>query len=328
MAKYRPLVRARTGKRAANNSDIGDWPLGRSIQSSQIFSPRRIFTARCLEDNEATEEEDLMYFSPGLTHCIRTTAFAIAVAALALVITEWTYAPSQATGIALTTGSASAPPPGKVQVTAESVQQCPSLQAPASMSGVTELNTVKSQMWIVNGIWWGAFSNSGLYFYKRVGNSFVKGALIDSGGGRPDTIWNGTNLFILIYKSSSQATLRKYRYDAAAQTYTQLLGFPINISLSSASSITFAQDSQGKLWAAYTGSGLAKAIWSTSADHTIWNAAGHVLASGLSSSGEIAAIVAFGGNRIGVSWSNQAVGEDGFRYHEDGTTEINWSAKE
>ncbi len=206
-------------------------------------------------------------------------------------------------------------------------EQCPTLPAPSSMSGSTELNTVKSQMWIIDGVWWGAFSNSGLYFYKRSGTGFTKGALIDSSDGRPDTLWNGSNLFILIYKSSSQATLYKYTYSSATQTYSKLSGFPVNLSLSSASAITFAQDSNGKLWAAYTGSGLTRAIWSTSADHTVWNTAGFALASGIPSS-EIAAIVAFGGNKIGVAWSNQAVGEDGFRYHIDGDAETTWSGKE
>src|SRR3990172_227737 len=149
-----------------------------------------------------------MYFSPRSMYSIRRAAFVIALAALALLIAELTYAPGQA--IALSPGPGSDGPADKVRVAPNAVEQCPTLPAPASMTGVTELNTVKSQMWIINGVWWGAFSNSGLYFYKRVGNGFVKGALIDSGGGRPDTLWNGTTLFVLIYKSSSLATLRKY----------------------------------------------------------------------------------------------------------------------
>ena len=216
-----------------------------------------------------------------------------------------------------------APFPGIVNAAAE----CPTLPAPSSMSGSTELNTVKAQMWIVNGVWWGAFASGGLYFYKRSGNSFSKGALIDSAGGRPDTLWNGANLFVLAYKSSSSATLHKYSYNSATQTYTELTGFPVNLSLSGASAITFAQDSKGKLWAAYTGSGLARVIWSTSADHTVWNTAGFTLASGIPS-GEIAAIVAFAGGKIGAAWSNQSVGEDGFRYHLDGDAETSWSGKE
>jgi len=210
----------------------------------------------------------------------------------------------------------------------EAVTECPTLPAPSSMSGVTDLNTVRSQMWIVNGTWWAAFSSGGVYFYKRSGNAFVKGALIESGDGKPDTLWNGTHLFIMIYKGNSSATFRKYSYNASSQTFTQLSGFPVNIPLNSASSITFAQDSQGKLWAAYTGASLAKVIWSTNADHNLWNTAGYTLATGLPTSGEIAAIVAFGGNKIGVAWSNQGIGEDGFRYHDDLAPETNWSPKE
>jgi hypothetical protein len=39
-------------------------------------------------------------------------------------------------------------------------------------------------------------------------------------------------------------------------------------------------------------------------------------------------MVHFGGGRIGIAWSDQTLKEIGFRYHVDGETETNWSAKE
>ena len=93
-----------------------------------------------------------MYFSPRLIYYIRKAAFIIAAVALALLIAELTYAPGQA--IALSPGPGSAGPADKVPVAPDAVEQCPTLPAPASMSGVTELNTVKSQMWIINGVCW------------------------------------------------------------------------------------------------------------------------------------------------------------------------------
>jgi hypothetical protein len=267
-------------------------------------------------------------YCPTRSMYARRILVVLAMAGLTIFATELTQSSSHSSAIALNHQFASSNKADVGSVGQEAVTACPTLPAPSSMSGATELNTVKAQMWIIDGVWWGAFANSGLYFYKRSGNGFVKGALIDSTGGRPDTLWNGTNLFILIYKSSSQATLSKYSYNRATQTYTQLSGFPVTLTLSGASAITFAQDSQGNLWAAYTGSGMARVIWSTTADHTIWNMGGFTLASGLPSSGEIAAIVAFGGNKVGVAWSNQAVGEDGFRFHLDGDDGTSWSAKE
>jgi hypothetical protein len=70
-------------------------------------------------------------------------------------------------------------------------------------------------------------------------------------------------------------------------------------------------------------------IWSTSLDHTIWNTSGIVLAADVADvTPEAATIMSFGGNKIGVVWSNQALGEIAFRFHRDGDPEASWSPKE
>jgi len=38
--------------------------------------------------------------------------------------------------------------------------QCPALSAEGTTPGITKFNTVKSQMWHNDGLWWGAFSDS------------------------------------------------------------------------------------------------------------------------------------------------------------------------
>jgi hypothetical protein len=217
---------------------------------------------------------------------------------------------------------------------------------PTSFPGVTVFNTVKAQMWFNDNLWWGAFSDNldGVYFYKQSGSSFTKGALIESNyNGRPDVLWNGTNLFVLMYEFNTLARLYKYSYNTSNDTYTLISGFPINLPLfgmgagisdAESGSITLAQDSTGKLWAAYPGSfiggdGNYRVIWSTSADHKTWETTGFTLASGGSTlHQEVAPIVHFGGNKIGIAWSNQVSKELAFRYHVDGDPETTWSAKE
>ena len=217
---------------------------------------------------------------------------------------------------------------------------------PGIFSGITVFNTNKAQMWYNDSLWWGAFSDNknGVYFYKQSGASFTKDALIDGNyNGRPDVLWNGNDLFILVYELNTQARLYKYSYNPPTQTYTLISGFPITLPLigigtgvtqSETGSITMAQDSTGKLWATYPGTGPGgdsnfRVIWSTSADHKTWDTNGFILDSGGTTlTQEVTTIVHFGGNKIGVAWSNQVAKEDGFRYHLDGDPENVWSTKE
>ncbi|HKZ76815.1 MAG TPA: IPT/TIG domain-containing protein, partial [Pyrinomonadaceae bacterium] len=223
---------------------------------------------------------------------------------------------------------------------------CPTT-SPQSFTGVTVFNTNKAQMWYNDSLWWSALSDntSGIYFYKQSGSTFIKGALLDTNlNGRPDVLWNGTNLFVLVYEFNTQARLYKYTYNSVTKTYAIVSGFPVTLPLigigtgtteSQTGSITFAQDSTGKLWATYPGTGPGgdgnyRVIWSTSADHKIWDTNGFILATGgATATQEVTNIVHFGGNKIGVAWSHQlAPIEDAFRYHLDGDPENVWSTKE
>jgi hypothetical protein len=232
--------------------------------------------------------------------------------------------------------------------------ECPMLPAPGSFPGDTTFNnTIRSQMWINNGVWWGALSDgsSGIYFYQLVEDSFVQGDLInDNFAAKPDVIWNGAVLFILMHDSSppespSLARLYKYGYNRKTQTYALREGFPIDLPLAGdVFDIAFDQDSTGKLWATYTAihtdplsgsmDGSVHVIWSTSHDHRTWNTDGMILASGLAiDTEEAATIVRFKAAQqyhraIGVVWSNQAAGEIGFRFHLDNNAEDDWSAQE
>ena len=129
--------------------------------------------------------------------------------------------------------------------------------APLSFPGITVWNTNKAQMWYNDGLWWGAFSDNlaGVYFYKQSGATFTKGANIDGNfNGRPDVLWNGFNLFVLVYELNTQAKLYKYTYNSATKLYTVVAGFPVTMPLigvgtgitqSQSGSITLAQDSTG-----------------------------------------------------------------------------------
>ena len=229
-------------------------------------------------------------------------------------------------------GNTATSAPVTVNVFNETTQsQCASSLTP--FPGSTEFNnTVRAQMWVVDSTWWGAFSDalSGIYFYQLVGGSFVKGALIDANfkAGKPDALFTGSQLFILVQESGSLAQLYKYSYSSGS--YTLISGFPVMLPLAGlANAINLHRDSTGKLWATYTSGTNVYVIWSTSSDHKKWDTTGVILASGISDlTTEAATVTAFGGNKIGVLWGNQAVGEYAFRFHRDGDPETSWSPKE
>jgi len=200
-------------------------------------------------------------------------------------------------------------------------------------------NTVRTQMWFIDTTWWGVFSDAstGIYFYKLVGSTFVKGDFVDPSfaAGKPDVLWNGSQLFVMVEQSSSLAKLYKYSYSSASQSFALMTGFPVDLPLSGATTVGVVnavpihQDSTGKLWAAYAADTNVHVIWSTSADHRTWDTTGFVLASDVSNlTTEAAAIAAFGGNKIGVVWGNQNLAEWAFKFHRDGDPENVWSAKE
>ena len=218
--------------------------------------------------------------------------------------------------------------------------QCPTFTGDESFtSGITRFQNPNAQLWFNDGLWWGVFSdmNVGIYFYSMTPGGIVKGPIVDGNTlGSPDALWDGTNLYVLVWKSLALATFYKYSYNSVTKTYTLLSGFPVNLALSGASPpAVLEKDSNGKLWATYTSTngggsdGKVRVIWTTSADHTAWDTTGNVLETGLNPLNmEVADIVAFGGNKIGVVWSNYPNKQIAFRYHVDGDPETNWSVKE
>lgn len=218
--------------------------------------------------------------------------------------------------------------------------QCPTFGDGGATAGITKFNTVKSQMWFNDGTWWAALSDNdtGIHFFSFSSVGVSQGAIIDGNIlGIPDVLWDGTNLFVLVWKSVSLSTLYKFSYDSNSKTYQLIAGFPVNLPLngSSTSAIVLDEDSTGKLWATFTGTqgglsdGKIHVTWSTSADHKVWDTTGTTLESGLTPNTlEISAILHFGGNKMGVAWSNQPGKEIAFRYHNDGDPATTWSAKE
>jgi hypothetical protein len=102
---------------------------------------------------------------------------------------------------------------------------------------------------------------------------------------------------------------------------TSMITLPTGINAAS-----FDRDSTGRMWIAFEGdSGTIQVIHAT-APYTSWSAP-ITLASG-ADNGDIAAVIAMPGNKIGVFWSNQTMRRFGFRTHTDGADPNTWTADE
>jgi hypothetical protein len=176
--------------------------------------------------------------------------------------------------------------------------------------------TGRVSLWNRDGISWGAFSDAS----SRL-DSARAGA-----PGRLESVWNGSELYVLAYESGSLARLYKYtRWSKATDDLAR--GFPVDLPLAgSATGVALHQDSEGKLWAAYLSGHDVHVIWSESPDHRSWNTTGIVLASREAAfTTEAALIMHVDGDRIGVVWPDQGLGKFVVRCHRDGDRDTRWS---
>ena len=189
----------------------------------------------------------------------------------------------------------------------------------------------QSKLWWADQTWWAILSRSGhgLHFYEfdMQAQDWQPSAFMDadiSASGRADVKWNGNELFVLAYSSSPK--LYKYTYDSFLRTWNLESGFPVRPPISSGhETMVIDQDTTGRLWTSWEGSGKVWVAWSTSADHKEWSDP-LAIRSGVDSD-DITSVLAFGSD-IGVFWSDENRDEFGFRVHHDSDPPQTWDAVE
>jgi hypothetical protein len=227
---------------------------------------------------------------------------------------------------------------------AESSYGSPSI----SYSGVDNPPTSdkpQSKLWWNDGSWWADMwtSGSGWHIYRldRGTDKWVDtGVRNDSRRNTlADTLWDGSHLYIashVVTLSGEESTVpsasgqpaRLYRYSYADGKYTLDSGFPTVITNNSSESMTIAKDSTGVLWATWTqvsgssASGFTSAVYANNSapGGTSW-AAPFVLpvSDPNPAPDDISSIVAYGGNKIGVMWSDELTGSVWWATRTDGT---------
>jgi chitobiase/beta-hexosaminidase-like protein len=208
----------------------------------------------------------------------------------------------------------------------------------------------ESKLWFNDGSWWGCLYNPTaqafrIYRFDRdVQAWFDTDVTIDgSRGSRADVLWDGRKLYIVSGDTAASdwgrpapaaalaagsARLLRFSYDPAAKTYTRDPGFPVTVRQGSAEDVTLAKDSTGELWIAFTREGR---VWVNHSlgDDAEWGKPFTPQVAGTTVHyDDIPAIVAFGGDKIGLMWSNQIDRRFYFAVHRDGDAPAVWQPSE
>ncbi|HEU0114228.1 MAG TPA: hypothetical protein VFQ80_06115, partial [Thermomicrobiales bacterium] len=124
------------------------------------------------------------------------------------------------------------------------------------------------------------------------------------------------------------AELLRFSYDPEVKTYLLDPGFPTIVRRGSSEDVTLAKDSTGRLWIAFT---RDERVW---VNHSLGDDAdwGQPFTPQIAGTAvhydDIPAIVAFGGDKIGLMWSNQIDRRFYFAVHRDGDPPNVWQPSE
>jgi hypothetical protein len=209
---------------------------------------------------------------------------------------------------------------------------------------IETLDKPQSKVWYYLGSWYAAIPVSGgTYLYKLgADNNWSQQIKLSSRTGvQVDVKQKDDKAYILMIMdgdptpptSTQTASLVTIQYVSGNYTWISdnQVGLGHNVETA-----TLDIDSQGRMWIATNENTTS----SSSADkllivrysdppYDVWTHPDEQLASGINSD-DICAVTAFGGNKIGVLWSNQNTQRFGFRVHNDGDDpgDYAWSTDE
>ena len=205
----------------------------------------------------------------------------------------------------------------------------------------------ESKVWWNDGTWWGCLFNKTLKTYDIYRLDATKwtdtGTPIDD---RPNTssdaLWDAgtqklyvaTHIFTNNGQASSNSSnwgrLYRFTYHPSTKVYSQDSGFPVTITKGKSETLTVAKDSTGELWVTFVQSNKVLVNHSNGSDSqwaTPFTLPASSTATSLESDDE-SSVISFGGNKVGVMWSNQKTAKMYFAVHQDGAAANTWQAEE
>ncbi|HYY74937.1 MAG TPA: DNRLRE domain-containing protein [Gaiellaceae bacterium] len=200
----------------------------------------------------------------------------------------------------------------------------------------------ESKLWWNDGFWWASMwhAPSGDFHIFRLEEgtqSWVDTgvALDDRPATRADALWDGAagKLYVASHRFSEsprtgyQSRLYRLSYNASTNTYTRDAGFPVLINNWRTETLVIDKDSSGQLWATWTQGGkvwMNRTLCNPTCNDASWGTAFSLPISAVKAD-DISSLIAFGGNQIGLMWSNQNNWSFGFAVHSDSGADEAWS---
>jgi len=200
----------------------------------------------------------------------------------------------------------------------------------------------ESKLWWNDGFWWASMwdtASADFHIFRLDPSSQTwmdtGVALDDRGSTRADVIWDGATgkLYVASHRFSESpasgyaSRLYRYSYDAATDTHTRDAGFPVSINNYRTETLVIAKDSTGQLWATWTQGGrvwVNRTVCNPTCDDTTWGTQ-FVISPTAVKTDDISSVIAFGGNKVGVMWSNQNTATDSFAVHDDSQADNAWA---
>jgi hypothetical protein len=170
-----------------------------------------------------------------------------------------------------------------------------------------------------DGSWWCVLATpGGNRIHELVGSQWVPldspDALLGEPEARADVLWTGRSLIVLLFGPHSH--LSELSYDAARRDYALRPGFPVDLPLpTSSETAVVARDSQDRLWITWAADQQVS-VTHSQPDHRHWSFPAQVLEDSVGAD-EISTVMSFGGDAIGVAWSDQRRSRFGFRMRHD-----------
>jgi hypothetical protein len=208
----------------------------------------------------------------------------------------------------------------------------------------------ESKLWWNDGLWWAVLYSDAAHEYQiyKLNRELTQwddsGVSVDDRpGSKSDAFWDdhykklyiASHIFVDVGNPTGNpedwGRIYRYSYDPAAKTYSLDSGFPVTVTRGVCETMVLAKDSKGQLWVTYVQDSKVMVNHSLGDDDKTW-ATPFVLpvnerAVDLTTD-DISSIIAFGGNSVGVMWSNQATMKMYFAIHRDGDPADTWRPEE
>jgi hypothetical protein len=191
----------------------------------------------------------------------------------------------------------------------------------------------ESKLWFNDGSWWASMFSPAAgehRIHRLVGSAWADtGTTLDArDNANADVLWHAASnkLYVASHTFTEigqgaapgeEGRLYRYSYDAATDAYSLDAGFPVNITGAKSESLVIDMDSTGRLWATWVQDDRVY-VNHTNGNDASWGFPSILPGSTAVTPDDLSSLVAFGGNRIGVMWSNQADTRFWFAVHADG----------